>query len=60
MFNIVGRRKWAYIASAVILVPSILSLLIFQLQLGIDFSGGTIYELRFDATPPAEEIKLTT
>lgn len=58
MFNIVGRRKWAYVFSAVILVPSILSLIIFRLQLGIDFSGGTIYELRFETTPLAEEIKL--
>ncbi|MDE2815636.1 MAG: protein translocase subunit SecF, partial [Chloroflexota bacterium] len=57
MFDIVGRRKWAYIVSAVILVPSILSLVFFRLQLGIDFSGGTIYELRFEATPPTEEIK---
>jgi len=40
MFDIVGRRKWAYVVSAIILVPSILSLVIFRLQLGIDFSGG--------------------
>ena len=38
-------------------MPSILSLIVFRLQPGIDFSGGTIYELRFEATPPTEEIK---
>ena len=57
MFDIVGRRKWAYVVSAIIIVPSILSLIIFRLQPGIDFSGGTIYELRFESAPPAEEIK---
>ena len=57
MFDIVGRRKWAYVVSALILAPSILSLIIFRLQLGIDFSGGTIYELRFASTPPTEAIK---
>jgi preprotein translocase subunit SecF len=47
VIDIVGKRKWFYIFSAAIMVPGLIALLAGQLKLGIDFTGGTIWELQF-------------
>lgn len=43
--NIIKRRKIFYVISAVMLVPGIISLLFNGLTLGIDFTGGSRFEL---------------
>ncbi len=48
MINIVGKRYWFYIISALILIPGIISLIAFGLNLGIEFQSGTSMTLRFD------------
>ena len=48
MFDIVGKRKWFFLFSAVVMIPGIVFLLLGGLKLGIDFTGGTIWELRFN------------
>ena len=48
MINIVGKRKWLFLISAVVIVPGIISLAIFGLDPGVDFSSGTSMTLRFD------------
>ena len=47
MIDIVNHRKWYFIFSAVIMVPGIIFMLLGGLRLGIDFTGGTIWELQF-------------
>ena len=47
-FDIVGRRKIWYIISLCVIIPGILSMFIKGFNFGIDFTGGTIIELRFD------------
>jgi len=47
MFNIIGKRKYAYIFSAATVVLSIVFLSVWGLKLGIDFKGGTLMEVRF-------------
>jgi preprotein translocase subunit SecF len=47
VFDIVGKRKWFYLFSLAIMVPGIVFLLLGGLKLGIDFTGGTIWELQF-------------
>ena len=43
------RFKWLYfLISALVIVPGIISLLLFGLKPSIDFTGGTILELRFE------------
>lgn len=54
MYDIVGKRKWFFLASALIMVPGIVFLLLGGLKLGIDFTGGTIWELQFNA--PVESL----
>ena len=47
MLDIVTRRKWFYLFSLAITVPGLVFLLLGGLKPGIDFTGGTIWELRF-------------
>jgi len=47
--NIVNKRRWFYLLSTIILVPSIISLIIPpSLFLGIEFTGGSTISLKFD------------
>jgi preprotein translocase subunit SecF len=48
VFDIVSKRKWFFLFSGLVMVPGIVFLLLGGLKLGIDFTGGTIWELKFD------------
>jgi len=48
MIDIVGKRFWFFLLSAVVIIPGVISLGIFGLRPGIDFSSGTTMTLRFD------------
>jgi preprotein translocase subunit SecF len=48
MINIVGRRKWFFLISGVVLLVGIISLVVFGLQPGVDFSSGTTITIRFE------------
>lgn len=43
--NIIARKKLFFIISGIIIVPGLISLFLFGLPLGIDFSGGSELEL---------------
>jgi preprotein translocase subunit SecF len=49
---IIKNRKIFYIFSAVLLIASIVSLFIWKLELGIDFKGGSVIEVRYVDTRP--------
>ncbi|HLZ10129.1 MAG TPA: protein translocase subunit SecF [Chloroflexota bacterium] len=49
MIDIVARRYLFFLISAIIIVPGLVSLVIPPgLQLGVDFTGGTLWEIKFD------------
>jgi preprotein translocase subunit SecF len=48
MLDIVGRRYVYYLISAVVVVPGLISLILFGLNFSIDFTGGSILELQFE------------
>jgi len=57
MFDIVGKRYWFYLISAIVVVPGLISLVLFGLHFSIDFTGGSILELQFEESgvvQPAE------
>jgi preprotein translocase subunit SecF len=45
-FNVLGRRRWYYIVSTVLVVASILLIVFRGFQFGIDFAGGTTLEFQ--------------
>ncbi|MBW3631488.1 MAG: protein translocase subunit SecF [Chloroflexi bacterium] len=47
MTRLASKRKLWFIISLVIIVPGLVSLLLSGLKLGIDFTGGTLWEVRF-------------
>ena len=58
--DFVGKRKWAYIASGVIIIIALLGLephIMGKLNLGIDFSGGRNYIVRFEQPVGTEDVK---
>ena len=67
MFNIVEKRHWYFLLSALIIIPGLVamiySIVMFgaPVKLSIDFTGGTLLELRFDqANQPADVRQVLT
>jgi len=51
------RFKWLYfLISAIVIVPGLVSLLMFGLRPAIDFTGGTLLEYRFDQEITSQQI----
>jgi len=48
MIDLVGKRKWFFLISAIVIIPGIISLAVFGLNPGVDFSSGTAMTLTFD------------
>ncbi len=56
-FNFLGRRRAGFMVSAVLLVVSIGSLLWQGLNLGIDFTGGTLVEVGYEQSVEIAEVE---
>ena len=48
MIDLVGERLWFFLISAIVIIPGIISLAVFGLRPGVDFSSGTAMTLSFD------------
>jgi len=55
--DIVGKRFWFFLISAVVIIPGIISLATFGLEPGVDFSSGTTMTLRFDAEVEQNQLR---
>lgn len=53
--QIIKRRKIFYILSTILMVASLVSLILWGLNLGIDFTGGTLMEVEFLGERPANQ-----
>lgn len=63
MLNILGKRYWFFGLSALIIIPGMLIMLFWKLPFSIDFTGGSLLEVKFQnekAPAPAEVIALYT
>jgi len=49
--NLIGARNWYFLASLIIIIPGIVSMATQGFLLGIDFQGGTQFQLRFQGSP---------
>ncbi len=56
-FDFIGKRKVAYIVSGVMLVLSIASFAIRGFNMGVEFTGGRAYVVRFDQNVSADAVR---
>ncbi len=61
MIDIIGKRRWYFLISIIIIVPGLVAMIYSTIQYGspvklsIDFTSGSLLELRFqDPVPPAD------
>ncbi len=60
MWDFVGKRYGWFGLSLLIIVPGLIALALFGFPLAIDFTGGSLLDIRFDAAPPqVEQLKAT-
>jgi preprotein translocase subunit SecF len=55
MYNIISKTKYAYIFSGTLTLLSLVFLLFWGLKFGIDFTGGTLMEVRFEQNFPSNQ-----
>jgi preprotein translocase SecF subunit len=59
-YDFIGKRRWAYLLSAAFIVVGLASMALKGgLRYGIDFSGGTLIQVRFAGTPAIDRIRKT-
>jgi preprotein translocase subunit SecF len=56
-YNFIGRRKWAYLLSTAVVIVGLISLATQGLQYDIDFTGGTLVQVRFEQPPSVSGIR---
>ncbi|PIS40960.1 MAG: protein translocase subunit SecF [Candidatus Kerfeldbacteria bacterium CG08_land_8_20_14_0_20_43_14] len=56
MYAIIQKRRYFYSLSLLLLIPGILSMIIWGFKFGIDFTGGSLLRLEFSKNVPATEI----
>lgn len=57
MTHLARRRKLWFTISLLVIIPGLISLIFSGLKLGIDFTGGTLWEVRFDQPTSAPAIE---
>ncbi|MDO9555893.1 MAG: protein translocase subunit SecF [Atribacterota bacterium] len=56
-FNFIKNRRIVYIISAVIILVGLISIIFQGFNLGIDFAGGTLIQIRFDKSVSTSEVR---
>lgn len=56
MISIIGHKKWYFLFSFLIIIPGIISLFLYGLNLSIDFTGGTRIALQFPKTVTEKQV----
>ncbi|MBI3341666.1 protein translocase subunit SecF [Candidatus Curtissbacteria bacterium] len=54
--NVIKKRNWFFALSLLVIIPGIYALFAWNLKLGIDFSGGTLWEIKFEKTVSPQEL----
>jgi preprotein translocase subunit SecF len=57
MFDIIGKRNWYFLFSGLLIVFGVAALLIWGLRLGVDFTGGSLVEVRLANDPQPHAVR---
>ncbi len=57
MEHLASRRHIYYLISLAVLIPGVVALLLWGLRLGIDFTGGTLWEVQFQQEITTEQVR---
>jgi preprotein translocase subunit SecF len=57
VLDLVGKRYWYFLFSLIIIVPGTIAIALGWLRPSIDFTGGTLWELRFERPVQPEEVR---
>jgi preprotein translocase subunit SecF len=57
--QVIKRRKWFYILSSIIIIPGVISLMLQGLNLGIDFTGGSITHVKMPPGVTSADMRAT-
>ena len=55
--NLIEYRNWFFALSLLVIIPGIITLSTWGLKLGIDFAGGTLWEIKFEKEVNDTQIK---
>lgn len=56
-WDIIGNRRWGYLLSLVVIIPGIIAIAAWGINLGIDFTGGTLLDLRLGRQARLGEVR---
>jgi preprotein translocase subunit SecF len=56
-YDFIGRRRWAYTASITMTLVGLISLFTWGLRFDVDFTGGTLVQVRFERPPAIASIR---
>lgn len=56
-FDFIGKRKFAYVLSCILIIAGIISLCVQGLNFGVDFTGGTVYQIQFEDKMDIAELR---
>jgi len=57
MLDIVGKRRWYFLFSAIITIPGVIFIALGGLKPSVDFTGGTVWQVRYADTPTPPEVQ---
>ncbi len=57
MYDIVGKRRWYFLFSALITIPGLIFIVLGGLKPTVDFTGGTVWQVRFADRPAPAEVQ---
>ena len=57
MYDVVGKRNWYFALSALLTIPGLVFIILGGLKPSIDFTGGTVWQARYESKPSANEMK---